>query len=254
MNKIKLSAKKGKQKLQRAFTLVEMILVIAVLAVLMLLVSQAFQSGSPLQASVVEMKAVLEAARATAIRDQTEVYVAFTDNGPTDLEDQFSHYAVFRRDKPNRSGEGSTYDLYFSNQLGNNELVLEKEWSRLPDGVVFGTSGEVPGLPGSMMERYTTGVTYKRSFDVPKRFGSSLMSLPFMMFNKEGRVQYPQFFEPQRLFLPLVEGFVESGSSGSVIRPLNKQSNPNGGADIARSETLGLNLYSGRVRIVSQNR
>jgi len=253
-----------------------MLIVISAMALLLALIAPAFTTGSPRRSAVITLKTALESARSVAIRDKTEVYVAFTDDGPQDPSDRYSHFAVFARVKENRSGTetGKTYDQYFSHQLAGlgdigpdglpridfRQLV---EWTQLPDGIVFGLAGpphnHVEGLSFTALEaNVDSTVVYEREFPVPGRFvggggAGSTMILPFLAFNSEGRLSHPQFFEPERHYLALVEGFIQDNGNHLLTGSQQKEG-ASAGAETARSEVIGVNLYSGRVRIISQGR
>ncbi|MEM7147503.1 MAG: GspH/FimT family protein [Verrucomicrobiota bacterium] len=220
----------------RGFTLLEMLVVVVVLSILLAISVPMFTSmTSPRKSAAVSLKASMEAARALAMREGRDVYVAFTDDTPRESENCYSHWAMFLPDETDLNPNPET-----------RELVAASGWERLPDGVVFalGEDFEVPsGVPlNTVLE-----APVRREFPFSLEGGEK--ELPFLMFNEEGRIQYPQFYDTQFHYLGIVEGMYEKGS-GRTMRGM--RSGVETGGEYPQADCLHVNLYTGRVRLITE--
>jgi len=245
-----------------AFTLVEIITVVALMLILLAVAAPHFVGTSPRRAAFVQLKAAVESARAEAIRTNNEVFIAFTDNlSGTTIDDsyRYSHYAVFSRDldDPNRRPS----DRYFFDQTTCN-LIQVQGWTALPTGTMFAIGTELPARvsAGAVVQTIvdgnqpTTQSSAVRSFPFEPAGSGLTQTLPFIMFNGEGRVKFPQFYETDFLHVGVVEGFCEGDQVADRVITAKMAHPTISGQQIPVSEAMAINLYSGRTRIISVNR
>lgn len=237
----------GCRKQHSGFTLIELLAVIAVILILVAVAVPGISSSVPRRVAILELQGALEAARSQALRNQTEVYVAFMDESATEIQQRFRRYAVFARER-------DAARRYFSNQVApdtpgsafpTSELTALKLWSDLPEGILLGFGRDVTGLPYTVIESGT-----KRLFPVPTPGGGADdMLLPFLMFNAQGRLVFPEFWQPDYHYLVVLEGFYDEDGTRVITAWM---ADPGGGdAQVPVFEALGCNVYSGRIRLMS---
>jgi len=235
------------QRASSGLTLIELIVVLAVIATFAALVAPAISTSSPRRAAILELQSALEAARSSALANQTEVYVALMDATSADASKHYRQYGVFARKRdPSRR--------YFANQVDptiatyafpTSEFNTIQAWTDLPDGILLALGSEVEGLVNTAVE-----CPSRRPFPTVSATGAPTdLVLPFIMFNEEGRLQFPQFYETDFHYLAIVEGIIAPDGSRVFTRTMPS---PSSGADIPVTEVLGFNLYSGRIRLLSQ--
>ncbi len=151
-----------------AFTLVEMLVVIALIAILTSLIAPAVQGimgTSGRRGGLNTVTAVLDQARLAAIENGTTAYVGFPTNA-TNTTNGFSHLIVFRDARPDDA---------------NQNPVAVTRWQRLPSGVFFQAGS---GLNAAVTTRTLPTRT------LPLLGGSEDMTrIPALAFNRFGQLQ-----------------------------------------------------------------
>ena len=150
-----------------AFSLVEMLIVVAVIAVLSVLLTPAVQGlmgTNGRRGGLNTATAVLEHARVAAIENGAAVYIGFPLNAQ-DKTNAFSHLIVFRGPK---QGEPPA------------TIVPLTRWQRLPNGVFF-QAGD--GLSSALANRSFASRT------LPRLGSEDLLSVPALAFNRFGQLQ-----------------------------------------------------------------
>ena len=151
-----------------AFTLVEMLIVIALVAILTTLLAPAVQGlmgTSGRRGGLNTVTAVLDQARLAAIENGTNAYVGFPTNA-SNPTNGFSHLIVFRDARPDDT---------------NQNPVAVTRWQRLPNGV-FLQAGR--GLPAALTARTLPART------LPLLGGSQdITQMPALAFNRFGQLQ-----------------------------------------------------------------
>jgi prepilin-type N-terminal cleavage/methylation domain-containing protein len=157
------------RRLTTAFTLVEMLVVIALVAILTSLVAPAIQGlmgTSGRRGGLNTVTAVLEQARLAAIEHGTTAYVGLPTNA-ADKTNGFSHLIVFREPSPFRANETGA--------------VAVTRWQRLPGGVFFADGS---GLASAVATRSLPAKA------LPSLGGKEdLTEIPALAFNRFGQLQ-----------------------------------------------------------------
>lgn len=150
------------------FTLVEMLVVIAIVAILSALVTPALQGlmgTSGRRGGLNTLTAVIDQARLAAIENGTTVYVGFPTNAQNKTNG-FSHVIVFRDARPDDT---------------NQNPVAVTRWQRLPNNVYF----EVGNAPASAVTSRTLP-----SRTLPRLGGAQeLTQIPALAFNRFGQLR-----------------------------------------------------------------
>jgi prepilin-type N-terminal cleavage/methylation domain-containing protein len=218
------------------FTLMELLVVVSVMAILLGITVPMFTSmNSPRKSAALEVKSALETARALALREGRDVYVAFTDDTPTDDDNCFNHFAMFLPDETDLNPNPE-----------ERRVVPASGWERLPDGIVFAL-GEAFEVPSGVPVNTVLEAPVRRSFPFSLEGGEQ--RLPFLMFNEEGRIQYPQFYDTHFHYLGVAEGRYRGGE-GRVLTKMRP--GVESGGEYPQADCLHVNLYSGRVRLITQ--
>lgn len=160
-----------------AFTLVEMLVVVSIILIAVAVVLPALTSlatSASRRGGISQVLAALDQARATAIAQGGNVYVAFADANPLIPEDyRYRSFAVFQQVYyPEQKASGNPY--FF-------ELV--RPWTKLPEGVAFkpDTSSERSLFSGARQKFY-----FRLSKD---NSGGGELDLPFLKFNGIGGLE-----------------------------------------------------------------
>jgi prepilin-type N-terminal cleavage/methylation domain-containing protein len=151
-----------------AFTLVEMLVVIALVAILTTLLAPAIQGlmgTSGRRGALNTVTAVLDQARLAAIESGTTTYVGFPTNA-ANTTNGFSHLIIFRDARPDDT---------------NTNPVAVTRWQRLPTGVFFQAGS-------NLNDAVTTRSLPTRT--LPPLGGSQDMTnLSVLAFNRFGQLQ-----------------------------------------------------------------
>lgn len=161
----------------KAFTLIELLAVIAIIAVLMSVTMPAFLNmgkGSALRSAQTQVRSALSLARQYAIMNNTSVrfIVAGVDGGTyssQDLDKCLRAYAV--------------YDLGENSTLNNLDDKYAKEWEYLPQGVVFDVLRT--NNPVSMFHSPLTPAAHNMKF--PNSASTGTRQFYFIEFSPDGR-------------------------------------------------------------------
>lgn len=241
-----------------AFSLLEILAVLAIVLILGALAGPQIIGLPPRQVALFQLKSALEGARSEAIRSDREVLVAFTDHLSGASFDRaadyrFNHFAVFARDLT-----GPQTNRHHPPDPITCPLTELRGWTRLPEGTLFALGEDLPVHPDGVSPVLTiidgskpaTACSALREFPFPAEGADAVRRLPFLMFNREGQVTYPQFFETSFLHIGIVEGTV-AGTDGNERIITATLPTARGADKAAHCETLSLSPRTGRIRVFS---
>ena len=182
---------------QAAFSLIELLVVVAIMAILLSLAVPAFQGtgrGSKLRTAVFQVNTHMNLARQMAITTRQNVHVVFQDDvNPTNMWN-YSAYAVYAE---------------------NDEYV--GEWRRLPPGIVFHPTHNPGGTVTQPRNLFLNSSNYWVSVPFPKQGpGASTSVLYGFTFRRDGRMDVAGF---NRKSIFLSEGIFKDSESIPTILP-----------------------------------
>lgn len=183
------------------FSLVELLAVILIVSIVLGFAIPNFLNLAPSRkASIGEIAALLEKARARAVASQRDVYVCFVSEEIADSGFPFRAMGVFT--STSFAEEGEPVDV--------RELTQIEKVFFLPDGLVFADQADLvnQGREGDELTVFESPMT--RDFPFRVRGGIDVGSFPYLLFNKSGRLEVP-FFSESEVFIAISEGFFESG-------------------------------------------
>jgi prepilin-type N-terminal cleavage/methylation domain-containing protein len=229
------------------FTLLELLVVVGIILLMMGLAAPTFQAlNQPRKKALQELKAELESARTLALKEQTDVYVAFTDGSPSSQTHQFRRYGVFKADPSDPDPDPL-----------RRRLVQVGGWSDLGEGVVFALGESFEVSSGDPLLTLLEA-RLKRPFLTPLEGGVSegeasapspgVWVLPFLMYGREGTVQVPQFFDRDFLHIGVMDGYVEEREPV----PTRMRAGVELDQEFPQADCLQIDLYSGRARLVTE--
>lgn len=164
----------------RAFTLLELMVVIAIIAIMLAAIVPAVNSLSKANGSKSAVSSVinaLEQAKSLAVTSGSATYVVFADQSTPDRY-RNKAFIVFQDDK-------------------NFAQVPVTKWSFLPVGVSFRPNEGILTLPSS---------SSALMFACPSPVGPAPAAYPYVKFDPNGSVTAPS--DPNILFIDLFAGFV----------------------------------------------
>ena len=240
----------------RAYTLIELLIVIGLLILLIGLLAPGLQIARPSKAAIGELKSVLDRARSEAVRHRTDTFVAFTDSLPnyegSETSDAFRYrqYAIFIRDTTNLNPAAR----YFPDVHTCPVRFLQK-WRTLPDGVMFALARDIEWEQGENVRTLLDSTDPEDDFGY-KGSGARVMPLravgvaypgplPCIAFDREGKVRLPIWDEGETLYLGLVEGTVTDGQ-----RVITKYQRGRDRDRVPVVDLLTISRSTGRVREV----
>lgn len=228
-------------KVVRAFTLVEILVVSAVMGLLLALVVPSFVAMTPSRKSAIhELSGFLEGARSRAMASQSEMLVAFAD-GAFPGEGAYRSYALFALEEEPDDPPGD----------GERPVRQLSPWKTLPPGMVF--------APREQFD-VPRGIAFRTLFDVPKErifpMPSALpggeggtAELPYLHFAPDGGICFPTFSDADALHLGVMEGYYTR--ENRRLTPASIRPGSNGTGTYANSECLGIGFYTGRSRLLT---
>lgn len=224
---------------QKAFTLVELIIVMGVIAVLLALSVPSSVSIAPVRKTALyEVKGFLEYARSEAISRDREVYVAFANHLVPGDEAPYRAYAAFVAVEEEKDG-----------LIADQKIQQLSEWRTLPTGAVFVTGLEFSTVEGASL-RTILDSSFRRNFPHRGNGRTTEIELPFLLFSPGGRVLVPSFFESNYLHVGIAEGFFDRSSSNLPI-VTSRIHSPDDDNVFAHAECLRLNHYTGTARAIT---
>ena len=192
----------------RAFTLIELLVVIGIISVLLVAVIPAVNSlskSSGRKSAISNLTVIIEQARALALSDSRNTYVAFvaalpTTAPPTVTEDySYRAYAVFEDDA-----------------VGVARAIQVTKWQKLPVGISFRNQNEPSGV-GTCLTSVNNSTTATFAFSP---IGGTI-TCPYIQFDSTGSVVQPTSVAPMRLVI--FEGFVRAGSEVATAQDSTQQ-------------------------------
>lgn len=213
-------------------TLFEILIVISVVGLLMAISAPAFITLGPTkQGAIQNLKLFIEDAQHAAIRDKTEIYIAFANESAPE-EAKWKRYAYFAPVDPDDGGA-----------LITRPLKQVSKWQNLPAGLVFASGEHFNSSTGSFKTLLDASI--RREFEFYDTAGEATgVTLPFLMFTPKGGVAVPPIVEADTLYFGLADGLV--GSDGNrIFQGQNSDGLP-------RTECLAINFYTGKARIITR--
>lgn len=175
---------------RRAFTLVEMVIVIAILSTLLLAAVSLVRGTGPQarRAATDTIQAMLEQARGAAITNRTNVILAIAEPGDLPAGDDRCRIGLFK------------VDTWPETPNGTISATLISRWKILETGVVL-IPGDVDGLPNPI------GGT-----ELDIEFGAKFTKITVhaLAFNPRGRLLHPTGSSP--VALRIAEGVYRNGT------------------------------------------
>jgi len=222
------------------------VLLVGILLSLVPLGMKGFQKGR--RAGMAELRGVIESARALALAEETDVYVAFSDGSASNPEDRFRRYGVF---VPRHARDEASQE---EPNLFTRELVGESNWYELPESLLFSLGSEYEVGEGELPVRTVADLATKHpDLRRPFRFlaEDDRPSFPFLMFDADGRLAFPPLSLDAYRHIGIVEAAYQAGAENPELGTenrtyLGRQISPSSGRALPRSELLRINPHHGR--------
>ncbi len=198
----------------RAFTIVELLIVVGIMSVLVALALPAFQGigrGTALRTSMADLKATVSMARQWAITHREDTFVLFPD--------QYLNYG---------SDRASVDKAYRAFSVYASSAGYLRDWSYLPPGILFDSG------TGSVVNVFSDGVNTTNSLP----FLSGSQSVNCIWFLPNGRLKGGSGTPVE---IRLTEGFVDVNTAAGTVTRVVKT---------AGASTMGLQVFplTGRVK------
>ncbi len=201
-----------RQLIRRAFTLVELLVVIGIMGMMLAITVVAFEGigrGAKMRAALMTIKSSLSLARQYSITDRTLCFVVFPDESV---------------DFSSVTNLGATrYSAMFITTTARWSRMLAK-WYHLPRGIVFDRDRQPPGYPRSLnvFDRSTSNNYSKIPFPIE---ASNLVEqvVSCMRFHPNGRLHQPDTMTDPVIII--TEGTVRYDPATSALLEYFKQPN-----------------------------
>lgn len=182
-------------------SIVELLVVILTVAIVLAFAVPSFINLSPSRkAKIAEISAILEKARARAMASQRDVYVCFSNESFPEPSLRFRLMGIFT--SSSLSQESNPVDIRELRQQDN--IVL------LPNDLVFVDQADLMKQGRSGLEQTVLDSLKVREFSIQIEGGTINATLPYLLFNKAGRLEVP-FFSDSETYIAISDGNVNNG-------------------------------------------
>jgi prepilin-type N-terminal cleavage/methylation domain-containing protein len=211
----------------RAFTLLEMLVVIGIIAILLVAVIPAVNSISKStgrKGAMSNVTSMIEQARSLALSDARNTYIAFATVLPAGATPQMIQDYSYR-----------AYAVFEDTASGGGKAQVSK-WQKLPTGISFRNQDEPIGTGTCLTSTTNTTTT---AFSFSPLGGATTITCPYIEFDSTGAIIQPSSAAPMRLVA------FEGNVSGGTENPTARES----GGDPVRDE-VQVERFTGRVKYV----
>jgi len=220
------------------FSLLELLVVVSIIVGVLGLSSLGLKGlNRDRQGALAELRGVLETARATAMAQDTDVYVAFATNEVPDSEHRYRRYALFLPDPAQSPAAPSAANIF------QRQIVGISEWYALPDGLLLAFGTEVDGGAQGLATIVEAPTEFQREFS----YEGATVKMPFFLFNARGMMEIPPVFGERYHRIGVVEAAYQEGSStfGGVPNRIHLGWQQSGNSKVPRASCLGIDAGTG---------